>query len=82
MGLSLDGLWRKHIKEDIYNLGQSFWIWVDLFQFKDIMTVIFFSFPFSSEIFMEYLVSNQTDLPRIIKDTISQKWETIFWVPT
>lgn len=46
---------------------------VDLFQFKDIMTVIFFSFPFSSEIFMEYLVSNQTDLPRIIKE-----WETIF----
>lgn len=55
---------------------------VDLFQFKDIMTVVFFSFPFSSEIFMEYLVSNQTDLPKIIKDTISQKWETIFWVPT
>lgn len=55
---------------------------VDLFQFKDIMTAIFFSFPFSSEISMEYLVSNQTDLPRIIKDTISQKWETIFWVPT
>lgn len=51
---------------------------VHLFQFKDIMTVVFFSFPFSSEIFMEYLVSNQTDLPKIIKDTISQKWETIF----
>lgn len=43
---------------------------VDLCQFKNITTVIFSSFPFKSvEVFMGYLMSNLTDLPRIIKES-------------
>lgn len=43
---------------------------VDLCQFKVIVTVVFSSFPFKfAEIFMGYLMSNQTDLPRIIEES-------------
>jgi len=67
---SLDGPGRKCIKEDedTYNWVKVSQARVDLRQFKDIITVIFSFFPFkSAEIFMQYLMSNQTDLPRIIK---------------
>lgn len=64
------------------NLGQSFWIWDRFIPVQGYYDCNIFSFPFSSEIFTEYLVSNKTNLPRIIKGIISQKWETIFWILT